>query len=134
MEQMVLKLYIWVFGIGFTLGGGHYITDYLLHMIREKYVDYEDPDLGKTAIPEWLIGIIERLFFTILVAFNVSGTAIAMLGWITLKMTTNLHYLKADEKGKEVPLGKRMMMFSGLLGGMISMFCALIGGLMIRYS
>ena len=43
------------------------------------------PSAGR-AMPGWLMGLSERLFFTLIIAFDVSGAAIAMIGWMTLKM------------------------------------------------
>jgi hypothetical protein len=39
--------------------------------------------------PPILTGMIERLFFTFLIGFNVVGIPIAMMGWIAMKMGTN---------------------------------------------
>ena len=37
------------------------------------------PSAGR-AMPGWLMGLSERLFFTLIIAFDVSGAAIAMIG------------------------------------------------------
>jgi hypothetical protein len=76
----------------------------------------------------WITGTIERLFFTILVGFNVSGTATAMIGWISVKMGVDwLLVLKDERKAKA---WQRQLAFSALLGSIISLIFALIGGLM----
>lgn len=73
-------------------------------------------------------GHYRTLFFTILVAFDVSGTATAMIGWVTVKMLTDWHrILKPDAE-----LGVRSSAFASLLGNMISLIFALIGGLICR--
>lgn len=75
----------------------------------------------------WITGTIERLFFTILVGFNVSGTATAMIGWISVKMGVDwLLVLKGEGKAQA---WQRQLAFSALLGSVISLIFALIGGL-----
>jgi hypothetical protein len=59
------------------------------------------------------------------VAFNVYGTATAMIVWIGLKMGADwLIVLQGEKKAWQ-----RQIAFSALLGSMISLFFALIGGL-----
>jgi hypothetical protein len=45
------------------------------------------PELPKGRVGP-LTGIIERIFFTVLIATNMSGVATAMVGWIVFKNTT----------------------------------------------
>ncbi|HKO42994.1 MAG TPA: hypothetical protein VJU84_06885 [Pyrinomonadaceae bacterium] len=77
---------------------------------------------GQRATPAWLIGTIERLFFTFIVAFEISATAVAMIAWLTTKMVTGWNRPGAANVTSEGAL-------TALLGGLISMFFALIGGL-----
>lgn len=121
------RLLAWIIGLVVSLLIGHFLTDYSLKYIRKKYSIFKYPDNEKTLIPAYLTGLIERFFFTFIVAFDVSGTAIAMLVWMTLKLTRNLEILK------EVDREKNESIYSGILGSMISLFFALIGGLIIRY-
>jgi len=37
----------------------------------------------------WVTGITERLFFTVAVAFELSGVATAMMGWMAIKLAAN---------------------------------------------
>jgi len=66
-------------------------------------------------------GIIERVFFTVVVAFDVSGTATAMMGWIAIKMAAVWN----------VSQPRAATIFTAL-GGLMSMFFALTGGLICR--
>lgn len=70
------------------------------------------------------MGLIERFFFTIGVAFALPGIGVAMIGWLTVKMVTGWN--RAEAEGGEP--GKRRRM-SALAGGLTSMFFATIGGL-----
>lgn len=75
-------------------------------------------------IPPWLTGFIEQLFFTIVVAFNVQGAAIAMIAWATVKMATGWNWQPKDEN--------RLLAFTGLLGTIVSLLFAMLGGLICR--
>ena len=97
-------------------------------MTEDEYEKF----FGLPYIRPCVLGTIERLFFTIVVAFNVSGTATAMIGWIAVKMATDWQIIVKDDKDNRKSW-KRQLAMSGLLGSMISLFFALIGGLVLRY-
>lgn len=123
MADIIIRFII---GFSISLGLGTWLTPIFLNQIREdlfkKLNDrYEIPSYGSL---DWLIGVLERGFFTIIVAFNVSGAAIAMISWIIVKMATNWHIIARSGKPLE-----RGVALSLLLGSMISMSFALIGGL-----
>jgi len=116
----------WILGLGFSLVVGHFAVDYFLRELR-KYMQLGDrPALagGMNRVPPWLTGGLERLFFTLLVAFGVSGTSTAMIGWLALKMVTNWNRRESEDDVKE-----RSFAFSALVAGLLSMFLALLGGL-----
>jgi hypothetical protein len=71
-----------------------------------------------------LIGTLERLFFTLIIAFDVTAAAVAMVAWLALKMATNWNRPNASHTPTEA--------LTGLLGGLISMLFALIGGLICK--
>lgn len=71
-------------------------------------------------------GVIERTFFTILVADDVSGASVAMMGWLAVKMATNWNRIPEDTW-----VGRAMSM-TALQSGMVSLLFALVGGLIIR--
>jgi hypothetical protein len=82
---------------------------------------------SERSVPIWLTGPMERLFFTLIVAFQLSGAAIAMVAWITIKMFTS------DTKRKERHAEDAFpFQFTGLLGNLTSMLFALVGGLICR--
>ena len=126
----------WAAGLFFSLVIGGLVTPKLLDWLRDKIrnkakqienieeKEFDDFN-GIEYFSRLVTGTIERLFFTILVGFNISGTATAMIVWITVKMSTNwLVVIRDDNKS-----WKRQLAFSALLGNMISLFFALIGGL-----
>jgi len=115
----------WVLGLACSLGIGWLVTHQFLIRLRRKF-DVEKPDEGK-AVPSWLTGLVERLFFTIAIAFHISGVPVAMVAWVSIKMATHWNRINTES----VPDG-RFLVFSGLLAGMVSMFFAMIGGLIIR--
>ena len=129
----------WVLGLAFSLLLG-LLTGPLLDLIRGRILQkarkkgevIDDKDaklyLESLYVSSKLVGSIERLFFTILVAFNVSGTATAMIVWISVKMATDWQRILKPDGG----LGIRSLAFTALLGSMISLFFAVIGGLICR--
>ncbi len=129
----------WVFGLGiFALGIGWLCTGLFLKGIRSHIKNkaterdeaglYEDI-MTPLDVPSWLIGIMERTFFVILVTFDLSATAVAMIAWLTVKMLYNWNIL-TEEKNITI----RSLAFSALLGNIVSMLFALIGGLICRGS
>jgi hypothetical protein len=129
----------WALGLFVSLIIGQWLTRLSLEWIRGKIKEkakqidkIEDKDFedfyGKEYFSPSVTGTIERLFFTVLVGFDVSGTATAMMVWTSAKMAANWLIVTKDEKEQ----WKRQMAFSGLLGTMISLFIALIGGLIFR--
>ncbi len=116
----------WIIGLVFSLGIGWLVTGIFLRRLRAfiGLPTQGDVESGIREIPPWLVGLIERLFFTLLVAFGVSGTAVAMMVWITLKMATNW-----NRPGEENPVP---LAFSALLADLVSMLFALIGGLICK--
>lgn len=78
-------------------------------------------------VPPALQGVIERLLFTIFVAFDLSATAAAMMAWLAVKMVT---YINRGDLPKHAITRQRAM--TALLGGMVSMLFALVGGLLCR--
>ena len=124
---------LWILGFCISLGLGWYLTGEFLERLRnhideEAKKDEEFKDIPDIYVSAPLIGIIERTFFTVLVAFDVSGTAIAMIGWVTLKLTQNWHLL-----AKEPSIYGRSLAFITILGNIVSMFFALVGGLICRW-
>lgn len=71
-----------------------------------------------------LIGILERIFFTVLVAFAVSGVATAMIVWVGAKMASGWNRIVG---GGET--WRRMLAFNGLMSSLISLLFAVVGGL-----
>lgn len=131
-------------GFGLSLGLGWLVT-----MIAHDYFNYrfrrglaadncagsnEEATRGSDIPPEDaspfgshmpLPGSIERLVFTVLVAYNIGGAAIAMIGWLGLKTAIGW-----SENIKTAP-GKDSA-FQALFIGMVSLFFSLLGGLFIR--
>ena len=121
----------WFIGLTFSVLGGWPVTWLFLKLLRKAMRLPEKPKpKGKNAprgVPAILTGMIERLFFTVLVAFNVAGVAVAMIAWIALKLATNWNrnYWKKTSSA-------RLYGFSALLAGLVSMLFAFLGGLIAR--
>jgi hypothetical protein len=147
-----MDLKSWLIGLSFSLLGGWLVTRLFLTVLRrwmrlpekptgldkskKKDSDHEFalPDSVKPeaqgelrGVPPALTGLIERLFFTVFVAFDVPGVVAAMVGWMALKLATNWN-LKYWEKTPSA----RMFGFSALLAGLLSMLFAFLGGLIVK--
>ena len=94
----------WILGLSVSLIVGHVVTASTLVFLRRYIEDRKDADkllspkqrrnffLGidfyppedssARQVPPWITGPAERLFFTFIVAFELSGAAISMIGWI----------------------------------------------------
>jgi hypothetical protein len=132
MDTIQISLVRWIIGLGVSLGIGALVTGKLVEWLRapiEREVAEREKPLDikreRLTIDNWLVGLIERPFFTVLVASEVSGTAVAILGWIALKMVFDWGVISWKEGDRLV----RSYLFTALIGNLSSMFFALIGGL-----
>lgn len=115
----------WILGLGFSLVVGHFAVELFLRQLRKYMALGEKPALPDPLkrVPPWLTGGLERLFFTFLVAFGVSGTPAAMVGWLALKLATNWNHPDFKDSAQA-----RAFAFSGLVAGLLSMLMAFLGG------
>ena len=142
----------WIIGLGVSLAVGQVATASFLIFLR-RYVEqrhqefrefskkrklllflgldfYPPIDVSERHVPAWVTGPMERLFFTIVIVYDVSGAAIAMVAWITLKMLASRKY--REKRAESVGIGSALPFeYAGLLGNLSSMFFALVGGLLI---
>jgi hypothetical protein len=93
---------------------------------RGWHYDKEDTEI----IPfyPFLIGVLERLFFTLLVAFGGTAVAPAIVLWMIVKMTTGWNRIT------KTGTFYRMLAFTGLMVSLISMLFAVLGGLVANGS
>ncbi len=96
------------------------------------------PEAPRRRVPSWFTGTIERIFFTLLVAFDISGFPIAMIAWLAVKMAVTWSDRgtarnDSEEEAKRAD-GYRISSSITLLNGLVSMTFALIGGLIIQYA
>lgn len=112
----------WIAGLAFSLVVGHLVTSHFLSLLRKK-LELDSLPKGRRRISPSLTGAIERLFFTVLIGFDMSGASAAMIAWLALKLATNWNHL--DWKGNP---DARTRALSALLAGLVSMLFALIGG------
>ena len=121
------ELIRWIVGLFVSLALGHVVVATFLGRLRRRLGLGSKPqthDIAIARVPPWLTGVVERLFFTLLIAAGLTGVPTAMVGWLALKFATNWNH----PAWKEVPTS-RTFAFSGLLAGLLSMLFAIWGGL-----
>ena len=134
----------WVIGFVFSLVIGHLLTKKFVNDLR-LYLkfDMSGINVAEPKIPAWLMGTLERLLFTILIAFDVSTVSAGIMGWLAIKMATDWNRVKifyGDPGSGSIPASLkfkeeaklRTLAVSGLLGTLVSMIFALIGGLICK--
>ena len=133
----------WFWGLFVSLILGSLVTSYFVVFIRKWqrreecawkshlafYLGFK-PYPGILAkerdFPPLITGLLERLFFTFLIGFNVVGVPIAMMGWIAVKMTNNWASVMSYSDQRKILLP---LISSGFMGALISMGFAYLGGL-----
>ena len=121
----VLDPRYWVLGLSFAVLVGGIVTSLFVWLLRAwtgAPKTTAQADEGR-AVPPWLTGVVERLFFAVLVGLSVAGAPAAMMGWLALKLATNWNHSDVTVANA------RPLAFTALLGGVVSMLFALVGGL-----
>ncbi len=85
--------------------------------------------VGRIPVQPILIGILERLFFTILIAFNIPAVAGGLVTWILVKMVSGWNRFTGSDD-----LWRRMLAFNALINNIVSLLFAVIGGLIANGS
>jgi nitrate/nitrite transporter NarK len=127
----------WLVGIGLiSLILGSLITwivwklldNYFKNTAKNKNWELDSDDIEKITIQPILIGILERLVFSFLVAMEVSGVPTAIVGWMALKMASGWNRIVSGETKY------KMLAFNGLIVSLLSLFFAVLGGLVANGS
>lgn len=123
-------LFRWAIGMVFSVIVGGIVTWAFLEGLRKYQRLKKDTESNDSRpVPPWLTGMVERAFFTVVVALDISGAAVAMVAWLTLKMVTNWNRSGGYRDVKQVRLA-----FSALMAGLVSMLFAVVGGVICRGS
>ena len=112
----------WPAGLFVSLVFGAIVTQFYARRVR-KLIGDEDPSY-RLFIPV-SIGVVENLFFTIGVAFNLSGVMIGMVAWMGAKMAAHWGRESTEHQVKNIVTVRYLV----LVGTMISLLFAMIGGL-----
>jgi len=114
----------WLLAFSLALIGGGLVTWAFLSISRKLLRLGAKRSANQARVPAWLTGLVERTFFTLLVAFQVQGVSTAMIGWLAIKLASNWNHPSApNEKAT------RAHAFLALLAGLISLGFAFVGGL-----
>jgi hypothetical protein len=118
----------WTIGLLFSLIVGHFVIAVSLDFLR-----YSVGVPKLEAIPASLTGLLERLFFTIVIGVRdvelTSEIPMAMVAWLGLKLAANWNRDEHELKDKS-----RAGAVSAALAGLVSMLFAFVGGLLCRGS
>ena len=117
-----MEAFRWIAGLFVSLVFGGIVTQVYARRIR-KLVGDEDPHY-RISIPISL-GVAENLFFTIGVAFHLSGVAVGMVTWMAAKMAA--HWGRESQESRVTNI--ESVRFIVLMGTMISLLFSMIGGL-----
>ena len=117
-----MEIFRWVFGLLVALFFGGIVTQFYARKVR-KLVGDEDPHY-RISIPIAL-GVAENLFFTMGVAFDLSGVMVAMVTWMAAKMAAHWGKESQETRVKNIETVRFMV----LMGTMISLLFSMIGGL-----
>ncbi|MFZ2445850.1 MAG: hypothetical protein WAW37_05795 [Syntrophobacteraceae bacterium] len=124
----------WLVGLfGVSLVAGTFFSWLVWHELRNffdstvKRLAWVVPPQANERVPiqPILTGILERLFFTILIAFNVSGVAGGIFTWMVVKMVSGWNRYV----GEKEETWRRVLAFNALINNLVSLFFGVIGGL-----
>lgn len=117
-----MEILRWPVGLFVSLAIGAIVTQFYARRVR-KLIGEEDPDY-RLYIP-LTIGVVENLFFTIGVAFNLSGVVIGMVAWMGAKMAAHWGKETLEQQVTNIVAVRYLV----LVGTMVSLLFAMIGGL-----
>jgi hypothetical protein len=117
-----METHRWMIGLFVSLIFGGIVNQYWARRVR-KLIGDKDPQY-RILIPISL-GVVENLFFTIGVAFNLSGVMVGMVAWMGAKMAAHWGRESTEHQVKNI----ETVRFLVLGGTMISLLFAMLGGL-----
>ena len=126
LETLLEAHMTWIIGFSVSVVVGLVVV-WVIHDLTHKHLDVPESQGG---IPPWLLGVCERAFFTLIVAFTVSGAAISMIAWVGIKMATGWNRL-GEATGGNGDLRTRQSL-GALFVDLWSIGFALVGGLICK--
>ncbi len=120
---MLKDILLWLTGlVVVSLVGGHFTTRLFVDQLNKK-VRTQDVDGPWDKVPDWLrkrtVGLVERLFFTTIIAADLSGAPVAMIAWISVKG----YFYWSTFEGKYPT-----QVLIAVLGSLVSLWWAMVGG------
>lgn len=119
---MNITLNAWTIAILFSLFVGGGVAGLYVNFMY-SLLKVEKPKVDSIRFPPWLLGAVERLFFTVLVGLNVSGTAPTIIAWLALKLAINWNNPAWGETPARITIA-----FIALTGGVVSLVFAVVAG------
>jgi len=111
---------------GFTISlvVAPFVVSWALEWLRRDLGD--DAALPGEEFPAWIVGTVERAFFTLVVAAGLSGVPVAMMLWIAARMAVGWSGRAREIQDIEA------LRLTALLAALGSMMFALVGGGVVR--
>ena len=111
---------------GFTISLflAHFFVALVVERLRKQLG--EESTLPGEELPAWIVGTVERFFFTLAVAAGFPGVPVAMMLWIAAKMAA--YWGSPPQRIANIGA----LRLAALLAGVVSMSFALIGGWLVR--
>jgi hypothetical protein len=134
MQLLVCGIGSLAVGLFVSVGLGHLVAKYFRAWLY-KSAGVAEPD--SKAVPNWLVGIVERTLFTLIVAAvalyapaRLLDVVVPAFVWIGLKMATHwqppMSGATEAEKAAGIPSTRAM---AAILTGLLSIVMAAVGGL-----
>lgn len=126
---MIEGIITFLIGAFFPLCLGTWLTPVFHRALRKNFLKAidETDHIHPWGLLQAVVGLMERIFFTVFVVIDINSVLIGMIAWIALKMATNWgRLIDTSHKSKGLAL-------CALMGSIFSLLFALIGGLYIRY-
>jgi hypothetical protein len=103
-----------------------YLWSVFLHRMIERHRQTDDKEATRIHWIPLTVGILERILFTVLVGWNVTGAAGFIGSWVLVKQLGGW-----NSWGNKGTTYSRAVFFVGLLGNAMSVLFGVVGGLII---
>ncbi len=102
-----------------------FLHDIVVKTANNRKWNFEEGETDRIPLFPFLIGILERGFFTVTVAFVIPGVGGLIGSWLVVKMLTGWNRITKPQAQY------RMLSFAGLMSSLVSILFGVLGGLIV---